>query len=355
VKAPDACAATLLAGVDPALGLCRQGHVNLNGTCQRQGDCGKSGQRPCLIGERTPSCHEGLKENFRKNVCEPLRPGESPLLAGVASLAGFYGDGVRAVCRQTLGDLRIPATTQLAMSANASKDVLVGASCEWLAGKLGASQADTAHMLLDAGPRAKEFEQAVARAYEGRSCAAFAEKLSPASFHGRGHGPLGTDCRPGQFWDPNGNCYSCPKNYSRTLHPVQSPQACVDKPGGELARSACSVFGAIDKMMAGGVKCTIEILQSGVFTERQLDFASASREVCFSTGAFAYSMLDVIGQLSKKPEEKTKKLQEGLRAYLAAIKDSPVYRNAKTAGQVLGATASGAEVASKIQSLQHCR
>ncbi|EDY86395.1 ricin-type beta-trefoil lectin domain protein [gamma proteobacterium HTCC5015] len=48
-----------------------------------------------------------------------------------------------------------------------------------------------------------------------------------ANHHGKGYGIFGTDCGSGQFWDPNGNCYSCPKNYIRGVAPVTSGEACV--------------------------------------------------------------------------------------------------------------------------------
>ena len=68
VTALDACAANLLAGIDPVLGVCERGLVNIRGTCERVGVCGKKEQRPCLIGERIPSCNDGLKENFKQNI-----------------------------------------------------------------------------------------------------------------------------------------------------------------------------------------------------------------------------------------------------------------------------------------------
>jgi len=52
------------------------------------------------------------------------------------------------------------------------------------------------------------------------------EQFSKANRHSRGGGLLGTDCPGGQFWDPNGFCYSCPNGYSRTAHPVTSDKAC---------------------------------------------------------------------------------------------------------------------------------
>ncbi|MCG8330072.1 MAG: discoidin domain-containing protein [Chitinophagales bacterium] len=52
------------------------------------------------------------------------------------------------------------------------------------------------------------------------------ERFARANRHSRGGGLLGTDCPGGQFWDPNGYCYSCPSGYSRTAYPVTSDKAC---------------------------------------------------------------------------------------------------------------------------------
>lgn len=48
-----------------------------------------------------------------------------------------------------------------------------------------------------------------------------------ATNHGRGRGLLKTDCGRGQFWDPNGNCYSCPGGTRRSAAPVTAANACV--------------------------------------------------------------------------------------------------------------------------------
>ncbi|MBL8323430.1 MAG: hypothetical protein JNJ89_00575 [Rubrivivax sp.] len=69
VKAGDACAATVLAGVGRIFGSCDAGLVNAAGTCQRRGACGALGERPCLLVERVPSCNGGLAEDFVANRC----------------------------------------------------------------------------------------------------------------------------------------------------------------------------------------------------------------------------------------------------------------------------------------------
>lgn len=55
------------------------------------------------------------------------------------------------------------------------------------------------------------------------------ERFAKALSGGKGTGLLGTDCRPGYFWDPNGKCYKCPSGYNRTAHPVTSDKACSQK------------------------------------------------------------------------------------------------------------------------------
>jgi len=52
------------------------------------------------------------------------------------------------------------------------------------------------------------------------------ETTAKAKRHGRGRGLLGTDCGKGQFWDPNGYCWSCPGGYARTAAPVTAKNAC---------------------------------------------------------------------------------------------------------------------------------
>lgn len=69
VKAPNACAVNLVAGVHQALGRCGDGLVNVGGVCARKGQCGALGQRPCMLTERFPSCNKGLAEDFIQHRC----------------------------------------------------------------------------------------------------------------------------------------------------------------------------------------------------------------------------------------------------------------------------------------------
>jgi hypothetical protein len=69
VKAPNACAVDLVAGVHKVLGRCGDGLVNVGGVCAKKGACGALGQRPCQLTERFPSCDKGLAEDFLKHRC----------------------------------------------------------------------------------------------------------------------------------------------------------------------------------------------------------------------------------------------------------------------------------------------
>ena len=320
VKAGDACAAAPLAGLGAGFGACDQGYINIGGACSRAGQCGASGQRPCLLGERVPSCNAGLREDFKRNVCVGLRPGETPFLAGLASLSEFYGDTLRAVCRRGLGGLNIPAQTQLAMGANCSKNVIAGAACEVMVEAAGGNVAGTVGSAVSATAMPAQFKEQADGAYRSPPCNGYAEKTAPAQSFGRGHGALGTDCAQGQFWDPNGSCYACPRGYTRTLNPVTSRDACVDKLGGEIVRSACSVYTAVDRMFGDSARCAVEVMESGAFLSEKLDFQSASQEFCMATGEFAYSVYTLVAAAQESPRKKEEKLTSSLQRLIAAVK-----------------------------------
>lgn len=63
------------------------------------------------------------------------------------------------------------------------------------------------------------------------------ETVRKATRHGRGTGLLGTDCPKGQFWDPNGSCWSCPSGFTRTAAPVTAKNACTKWRGPSTARA----------------------------------------------------------------------------------------------------------------------
>jgi len=51
-------------------------------------------------------------------------------------------------------------------------------------------------------------------------------RYAKAIYRGRAGGWLRTSCSRGYFWDPNGNCYSCPSGMRRTTSSVTSNRAC---------------------------------------------------------------------------------------------------------------------------------
>lgn len=64
------------------------------------------------------------------------------------------------------------------------------------------------------------------------------ETTKKATRHGRGKGLLGTDCDKGEFWDPNGSCWSCPRGYTRTAAPVTAKNACTKWRGPSFTKAA---------------------------------------------------------------------------------------------------------------------
>ena len=64
------------------------------------------------------------------------------------------------------------------------------------------------------------------------------ETAIKAKRHGRGKGLIGTDCSKGQFWDPNGYCWSCPGGYTRTAAPVTANNACAKWRGPSFTEAA---------------------------------------------------------------------------------------------------------------------
>lgn len=346
VKSKDACVAAPFAGLGAAFGACDEGYLNIRGTCRKQGDCGKNGERPCLLGERIPSCDDGLKENFQQNVCVPLAPGELPFFAGLASLADFYGDGIVLACRQALGPLNLKSETDLAAGANCTKNIVAGASCELLADKMGRGATKAVSMVLSVPATAARFNSEVDKAYK-KDCAGYKENLTKA----RNHGAAKTfmTCGEGEFWDFNGNCYSCPKGHNRTLYPVDTDKACVDTVGGNLIRSACSVYKATDNMFVQSNKCTIEVLRNGEFLNEPLDVSDADREVCMAVGELSYGIYDLIATAAESPQVTGARLETRLSQFISVVKKN--YKYASVAAKA----ATVAEKGKKLKDMAECR
>ena len=61
--------------------------------------------------------------------------------------------------------------------------------------------------------------------------------FAKAKNKGKGKGILRTKCPKGSFFDPNGNCYSCPNGYKRTIYAVKSNRACSRRVKSSLIRA----------------------------------------------------------------------------------------------------------------------
>jgi len=80
VTSKDACL------IKPA-SVCDPGNILIHSKCLKKGECGKFGQRPCLVVERVPSCNKGLFEDFTQNKC--LNPAAVVCSAMMKTLRGL--------------------------------------------------------------------------------------------------------------------------------------------------------------------------------------------------------------------------------------------------------------------------
>ena len=337
---PDACTTNIWDATFASLGAgtCKSGLENFRGVCERRGACGAIGGRPCEIGERMPSCDSGAREDFKTNSCVALQPGESPFIAGLGSVGEFYGDSVVAFCQQAIGNLRFDGSTDLGIGANCTKDIFTGAGCQYLAAAMGGRYAAMLTSAASVGPQFEQFKRNVDVAYEAAPCNALTETLRPATHHGAASGFA---CPDEQFWDPNGSCYSCPDGFSRTMNPVTSAGACVDKPANELARSACAVYRAATQDLEDAVLCSREVLESGVFLERPLDLSGAQSQVCMAAGEFAFSVYTLITSM-ESPEKKSGRIRDALKQFTGIV------------GAAAKASDKGDALGTAFDQLEHC-
>lgn len=64
------------------------------------------------------------------------------------------------------------------------------------------------------------------------------ESFSRVTRHDKATGLIGTDCPQGQFWDAkDGHCYACPSGHNRTLWPVDNIRACVKTQGATVSKA----------------------------------------------------------------------------------------------------------------------
>jgi hypothetical protein len=277
-------------GIGGGTGLigCNPGLVPIRGTCLKRDVCGKDGQRPCAIGERVPSCDPGMKEDFKKNQCVALKAGETPFTGGLSSLAGYWGATLQAHCKQLLGGIPINGDDKLGVGARCGRDVTAGFACA-AARDIAAGHTDTVNSLMETPANVASLADQMNAAANNSPCKELGEKFSKATRYAKATGKvLQIECPAGQFWDPDGYCYSCPKDYTRTLFPVTDTRACTDAVGANMLKFGCGAFQGVAKNFTGPLDCTIEVLEDGSLFDKKLDLKNADQVVCMATGELGY-------------------------------------------------------------------
>ncbi len=290
VTSPFACEFKMIGGGTGLLG-CEAGLSSIRNKCVKTGVCGKDGQRPCEVTERVPSCDAGLREDFKSNQCVKLRTGENAFLGGLSSLSAFWGATLQGRCKQLLGSIDIPAQGNLGVGLRCGKDTAVGFTCAFLR-DVAAGYTDMLNNGLDfAGGVGTMAEQMNAAANKS-PCIDYAERFSRTTLHGKAGGAvLKVECPAGQFWDPDGNCYSCPTDYTRTLFPVTHEKACTDRVAGNLLRFGCGAIQVVTAKNEAPMRCAIEAIENGSILEQKIDLKNADRVVCTATGELGYNIV----------------------------------------------------------------
>ncbi|HEV7668714.1 MAG TPA: hypothetical protein VGS22_09335 [Thermoanaerobaculia bacterium] len=287
VDSTYACEYKLIGGGTGLIG-CKAGLSSIRGKCLKTGECGKANQRPCEVGERIPSCDAGMKEDFKQNLCVPLKAGETPFTGGLSSLSGYLGATLQAHCKELIGGIQINFQGDFGVGARCGRDVAAGFACA-IARDVAAGYTDMANSLLETAPAVPKLADQMNNAANVSPCKDLGERFAKATKHGKATGTfVKTDCPAGQFWDPDGNCYSCPKDYTRTLFPVTHDRACTDKVGGNLAKFGCGAFKGVEKNFDGPLDCTVEVLRDGSLFQEPLDPKKANQFVCMATGELGY-------------------------------------------------------------------
>jgi hypothetical protein len=269
------------------IGGCQTGLSSIRGTCRRTGECGKATQRPCEIGERIPSCDPNLKEDFKQNLCVPLRTGETPFTGGLSSLSGYLGAKMQAHCKELLGGIPMSQDT-FGVGARCGRDVAAGFACV-LARDIALGYPDLINSIMEKSPEGASLAEQMNAAANRPPCKELGESFAKATKHAKATGKvLPIECPAGQFWDPDGFCYSCPKDYTRTLFPVSDARSCTDQVGGNLKRFACGAYQGIAKKLEAPVDCTVEVLEDGSLFDRKIDLSKASQVACMATGELGY-------------------------------------------------------------------
>ncbi len=289
VNSSLACEYKMIGGGTGLLG-CNAGLSSIRNVCVKTGVCGKEGQRPCEVTERIPSCDAGLRENFKTNQCVKLRTGETPFTGGLSSLAEFWGATLQTRCKSILGSIDIGGQGNAGVAARCTKDTAVGFACALLK-DVAAGYTDIANSVLEAAPTVGTLAEQMNAAAAKPPCSDFGERFAKTTKHGKATGVIKTDCPSGQFWDPDGNCYSCPTDFTRTLFPVTHERACTDRVGGNLMRFGCGAVEGIKAKFGETTKCTVEMVENGSIFDKPIDVKNADQVVCMATGELGYNII----------------------------------------------------------------
>lgn len=291
---------------------CADGLVSIRGTCLRVGACGREGQRPCTIGERwlaakqpfpppagqtvvppayLASCDPNLKEDFKQNLCLALKAGETPFLAGLASVSGYLGGLTKAKCNELLGGIEIKAEGNFGVGLRCGRDIASGFTCE-LVSDLASGKLETVSTALNLPKDVTQWATQMNTAANSSPCKETSERFAQPTKHGAATGKvMKVECPSGQFWDPDGGCYSCPEGFTRTLFPVTHARGCTDRVGGNLRQFACGAWMFVANRADAPLDCTVEVLQDGSLFDKPMDLKKADQLVCRATGELGYHIV----------------------------------------------------------------
>ncbi|MDP6708966.1 MAG: hypothetical protein QF893_21695, partial [Alphaproteobacteria bacterium] len=260
---------------------CGSGLINVGGTCRRKGQCGGNGARPCLVIERIPSCNKGLKEDFGKNRCVPLRPGETPFTAGLASLTGEIAKGTD-ICQDVLTALPQlkSGIRPLDLAAGCSNYMNIGFVC---------AVPSSVNKIKESAELLHRFN----KEYNRSPCKDTLKWYhASATRHGKSKG---LSCPRGQFFDliQGGTCWSCPRKHVRSLEPVTSRAACA-RAGGTppMFRSLCAGVMAMTRDADKAVQCLAAMIRTGTLAQA---FRGREKDLCLIAGEETYfTVLDYL-------------------------------------------------------------
>jgi len=137
--------------------------------CYDSRNCGAKGEKPCLITDCVPSCSSNkLFEDFGKNKCLELPPGQTPFTASLNSVA----DEIKKAggkCEAFLSGFDIPPspvlTKEAAFSGNCSKYAGSGFACGIMP-----YTATFISAISGATNIAKDFARDVEKEYDSKDC-----------------------------------------------------------------------------------------------------------------------------------------------------------------------------------------